>query len=315
MNPLSFENRVVIVTGAGGGLGRAYALDIAKRGGAVVVNDLGGSVKGEGASTSMADAVVAEIREAGGKAIANYDSVATMEGARRIAASAMEAYGRIDALINNAGNMRFADFEELTEEDLASLISVHLVGSFNITQAVWPVMKAQGYGRVVFTSSAAGMFGHKQMAAYGAAKGGVTGLMNVLSVEGKAHGILCNAVLPNALSRMTASVGASGTTEPNPYMRSILPTMQPEFMTGLAVYLASDVCQTTHSIYSSLGGRAARAFIGLTDGWYGSRETPSTAEDIAANIDTIRDVSAGFHIPESLPDEYRIVAEHIENNG
>lgn len=314
MTEISFEGRVVIVTGGGGAIGRACALDIARRGGAVVVNDLGGEVRGGGGSTGYADAVVDEIRAAGGTAVASYDSVGTLDGARRIAATAIDRFGRIDALMNNAGNMRCGPFEELVEDDLLALLSVHLVGSFNLTQAVWPHMKAQRYGRVVFTSSGAGMLGHPTMAAYGAAKAGMAGLMNTLAIEGAPHGICCNGLLPNAASRMTQAVGNlrkdAPPAEPNPLMAAIGPTMQADFMMGIGVYLASEACTTTHSLYSSLGGRIARAFIGVTEGWYGPRDHGASADDIAAHFDEIRDTQ-GFHIPAGLGEEYRIVGTKL----
>lgn len=312
MAVISFANRVVIVTGAGGGLGRTYALDIAKRGGAVVVNDLGGTVEGLGGSPAMADKVVAEIKAAGGRAVASYDSVATKDGACRIVKTAIGEFGRIDALINNAGNLRNDWFEEVTEEDRDALLAVHLIGTFNVTQAAWPHMKERKYGRVVFTSSSAGMLGNAMQSAYGMAKAGITGLMNVLSQEGEPHGILCNALLPNAMSRMAEKHGEKmdpdARKEIAPVMAVIGKTMDPSFTTGIVVYLASEACQSTRSIYSSLGGRIARAFIGVTEGWQGSREHPATAEDIAAHIAQIRDTTRGFHIPNGLFHEHRIVA-------
>lgn len=311
MAKISFNDRVVIVTGAGGGLGRTYARDIASRGGAVVVNDLGGSVEGPGGSSEMADKVVEEIRSAGGRAVASYDSVATAEGAQRIAATAMDEFGRIDALINNAGNMRVNLFEDNSEEDFAAILAVHLVGTFNVTKAVWPHMKAQGYGRIVSTSSSAGMYGDELYACYASAKAGITGLMNVLAHEGQQHGILCNVLMPNASTRMTDMVAGQmdqGDVERSmALMAAIKNSMDPAFTTGLAVYLASDSCTSTHALYSSCAGRMARVFIGASEGWHGSQETPATAEDIAAHFDEIRDLSAGVHIPASPGDEFRIV--------
>ena len=314
MPEISFEDQVVIVTGAGGGLGRTYALDVARRGGAVVVNDLGGSVEGPGGSSEMADRVVAEIRAAGGRAIASYDSVATGSGARRIVESALSAFGRVDALINNAGNMRVKPFEDFSGEDLDAILSVHLVGSFNVTQAVWPHMKAQGYGRVVFTSSSTGMYGDQLYACYAAAKAGVTGLMNVLAIEGRPHGILCNALMPNAMSRMTemvgaklAETGARSAGDSAALIAAVKDSMEPTFTTGLAVFLASRACTSTQSIYSSCAGRMARVFIGATEGWHGSMETPATGEDIAGHLDEIRDLSRGVHVPAGPGDEFRIV--------
>ncbi len=315
MVSISFENRVVIVTGAGGGLGRTYALDIAKRGGCVVVNDLGCTVEGRGGSPAMADKVVAEIKAAGGRAIANYDSVATVEGARRIVTTAIDAFGRVDALINNAGILRNDRFEDVTEEDRESLLLVHLMGTFNVTQAAWPHMKAQNYGRLVFISSSAGMLGNAMQTAYGMAKAGVTGLMNVLSQEGEPHGILCNALLPNAMSRMAEKhaekMDPDELKKNAPTMAAIGQSMDPNFTTGIAVYLASEACKSTHSIYSSLGGRIARVFVGVTEGWQGSREHPATADDIAAHIEQVRD-TRGFYVPDDLFHEFRIVASKPE---
>jgi NAD(P)-dependent dehydrogenase (short-subunit alcohol dehydrogenase family) len=305
---ISFENHVVIVTGAGGALGRTYALDIARRGGAVVVNDLGGAVEGGGGSREPADQVAAEIRAAGGKAIASYDSVETPEGARRIAAAALDAFGRIDALINNAGNIRNGWLEDASAADLDAQLQTHVRGAFNVTQAVWPQMKAQRYGRVVFTSSAAGMLGNPTQSAYGAAKAGVAGLMNALAQEGEAHGILCNALTPNAMSRMGYTLPQEVAELGLPYIQAFPQAMDPAFTTGIVVYLASEACTSTHAIYSSLGGRIARVFVGVTHGWQGSREQPASAEDIATHIAEIRDPGRGFNIPRSLMDEYRIVA-------
>lgn len=309
MDSISFKDQVVIVTGAGGGIGRAYALEIAKRGAAVVVNDLGGSVDGVGASSNMADAVVAEIEANGGSAVANYDSVATTQGAKGIVASAIENFGRVDALINNAGNMRADWFEQSSKEDFESLLSVHLLGSYNVAKEVWPHMKQRAYGRIVFTASSAGMFGNPMNCTYGAAKAGVAGLMNVLSNEGKPHGILCNAVMPNAHSRMSAAVAED--MDPQelesraPMLKLLGNSMEPDFNTGIAVYLASNACNDSHALYSACAGRIARVFIGVTEGWQGSREVPSTAEDVAAHIEQIRSLEQGVHIPESPADEYR----------
>lgn len=316
MSNVSFKNRVAIVTGAGGGLGRTYALEIAKRGGAVVVNDLGGSVEGAGGSTNMADKVVEEIKAAGGQAVASYDSVATREGAQRIAQTAIDTFGRIDALINNAGNMRYKPFEQWSEEDFAALISVHLNGTFNVCQAVWPHMKQQGYGRIVSTSSSAGMFGDEFYAGYSSAKAGITGLMNVLSHEGKAHGILCNLLMPVALTRMTDNVSAQMDSDDIEKSADLLAAVQnamdPSFTTPLAVYLASEACTTTRELYSSCAGRIARVFVGATQGWQGPRDQPCSADDIAANIDLIRNLSNGIHVPDSPGDELRIVLTNPE---
>jgi NAD(P)-dependent dehydrogenase (short-subunit alcohol dehydrogenase family) len=307
---VSFEGQTVIVTGAGSGLGRTYALDIARRGGAVVVNDLGGAVAGGGASSDASDKVVEEICRQGGKAVANCGDVASPEGARSIAEAALASFGRIDALINNAGNMRAGPFETLTLADLNSLLAVHVAGAFNVSQAVWPHMKAQQNGRIVFTSSGAGVFGNENLSAYGAAKGGVMALMHVLSLEGERHGILCNAILPNAGTRMT-SIFREGDLGENPWAVNFWSTFGPEFTTGLAVFLASKACSTTHGMYSALGGRIGRTFIGVADGYQGSRSEPMHAEEVAANWDVIRDDARGYGIPESLPEENRLLASKL----
>jgi NAD(P)-dependent dehydrogenase (short-subunit alcohol dehydrogenase family) len=308
MAKVSYEGQVVIVTGGGGGLGGAFSQEIARRGGAVVVNDLGGSVSGKGSETSSvyADKVVDEIRAAGGRAVASYDTVATPEGARHIVQAAMDNFGRIDAVISNAGTLRYGDFESMTFEDLNALLAVHVGGSWNVTQAAWPEMKRRGYGRVVFTASACGAFGHEQYSAYGAAKGGVIGLMHGLSQAGKPHGILCNAFLPVAASRMALSV------EPevlgyNPWSMAMLQYFDPRYTAGLVTFLASRACETHHGIYSVLGGRIGRAFIGVTDGF--ADDAMIDADTVAANWETIRDDARGYAIPESLNDEFRIVAE------
>jgi len=315
---ISFEGRTVIVTGAGGGLGRSYALDIAKRGGCVVVNDLGGTVEGASSSNAMADQAIEEIRAAGGRAIANYNSVATAQGAKNIVDAALQAFGRVDALINNAGNMRTAALEESREEDLQSLLGVHLLGSYHMTKAVWPHMKRQGYGRVIFTASSAGMFGNHKQGCYGAAKAGVFGLMNGFAVEGEALGILCNAVMPNAFSRMTdkaqEDMDAEVLQRAAAMLSSVQDAMRPEFTAGLVSYLASEHCTSTHSIYSSCLGRIARVFVGVTAGWQGARELPASAEDIAAHIDQIRDLERGVHVPRSPADEFRIVMSQADTS-
>ncbi len=308
---ISFAGRVAIVTGAGGGLGRSYALDIARRGGAVVVNDLGGSVEGGDRGSDLAEQVVDEIRAAGGRAVASRDSVASADGARCIADTALEHFGRIDAVINNAGTMRTAAFEDSREEDFQALLAVHLLGSYYVTRAAWPHMKAQGYGRVVFTSSSAGMFGNWMQSGYGAAKAGITGLMNTLALEGEPHGILCNVIMPNAFSRMTEKATESMNPEDVEHAKGMLAavgrSMTPEANTGLGVYLASEACTSTHALFSACAGRIARVVIGVTPGWQGPRDVPATAEDIAAHMDRITDLADGVQVPLSPRDEFGLV--------
>lgn len=311
-NDVSFDGRAVIVTGAGEGLGRWYAREIARRGGAVVVNDLGGNVAGAGSSTQAADKVVDEILAAGGKAVASYDNVATAEGASRIASTCIESFGKVDALINNAGNLRAARFEESRVEDLMAQMSVHLVGAFYVTKAVWPHMRRQKYGRIVFTTSSAGMFGNPLQSGYAAAKGAVTGLMNVLSLEGEADGILCNALMPNAHSRMTKAAAAEmdpeALSKAAALMSLIGKSMEPEFNVGLAVYLASEKCTSTHEIYSACAGRIGRVFIGVTTGWKGSPEAAPSAEEVAENFDQVRALNRGFMVPSRPAEEIAAAA-------
>ncbi len=308
MGKVNFEGQVVVITGGGGGLGSVFAKEIARRGGSVVVNDLGGPTTGAPGETSSSfvDTVVDAIRADGGQAIANGDTVATPEGARHIIQAAMDSYGRVDAVIANAGNMRYGDFEDLSLEDLNSLLTVHVGGSWNIAQAAWPVMKQNNYGRVVFTTSSGGALGNAQLAAYGAAKGGVLGLMNGLSEAGKPHGILCNAYMPNAMSRMTTVI-KPGELGDNPWAGQMLKFFDPGYTTGLVTFLASSACSTHHGTYSALGGRIGRTFIGITEGlmW----DDMVDADTIAENWATICDDTYGYDIPVNQADEWRIVGQ------
>lgn len=307
MRHVRFEGQAVIVTGAGGGLGRAYSLEIARRGGAVIVNDLGGSVTGTGteASTSFADTVVDEIRAAGGLAVASHDTVATPEGARRIVEVALDHFGRVDAIIANAGNLRYGAFESLSFDDLNALLAVHVGGSWNVTQAAWPEMTRRKYGRVVFTTSSGGMLGNAMLTAYGAAKGGVMGLMHGLAEAGKPHGILCNAVMPNAMSRMTSGIKPDELGH-NPWGAAMGQYFDPRYTAGLAAFLASSACTTQHGIYSALGGRIGRGFVGITNGI--ADDAPIDADTIAANWEVIQDDARGYAIPANVVDEFRLVA-------
>ena len=311
MDGLSFEGRVAIVTGAGGGIGREHALELARRGAKVLVNDLGGDVAGRGGSASMAQKVVDEISEAGGTAVANHDSVATTEGTNSIVAQAIDAFGRVDVLINNAGIMRNTFLEETTDEDWDAVIATHLTGSFKLTRAVWPHMKAQGYGRIVYTASSAGLFGAPIIGGYGAAKAGVAGLMHIASLEGEPHGILCNALMPNAMSRMAMQAGKDW-QEKNPDQEMALSpdvgnSMNVEFNMPLAVYLASEACTSTHGLYSQCLGRSARVFLGVVPGWQAQRQSAPTVEQVAEHWDEISDTTHGFAIPMTATEELGIV--------
>jgi NAD(P)-dependent dehydrogenase (short-subunit alcohol dehydrogenase family) len=307
MTKVRFDGRVAIVTGAGGGLGRTYALDIAKRGGAVVVNDLGGTFDGKGSSNSMADQVVDEIRTAGGQAVASYDSVATPAGGAAIVQKAVDSFGRVDVVVNNAGTLRNAPFEDLPDSTLDMMLDVHLKGAFYVTRPAYRLMKAQKYGRILFASSAAGMLGNDEQAAYGAAKAGLVGLMNVLSQEGRQYNVLCNALLPTAMSRMAGAM-SDGLMQKvgglyGPVYDKVGNSGNPEFVTALVTYLVSEACQSTHAMYSATNGRFARAFVGMTHGWMGPRDVPATADDVAANFEQVSSTERYF-IPESLTDEF-----------
>ena len=206
MPEMRFDGRVCIITGAGGGLGRSHALELARRGGKILVNDLGGSVNGTGASSSAAQRVVDEITSFGGQAVANHDSVATPEGGQAIVQAALAAFGRVDVLVNNAGILRDKAFHKMDHAMIDAVVDVHLKGALYVSQPAFRLMRGQGYGRIINTSSASGLFGNFGQANYGAAKAGLAGLTRVLALEGAGHGITVNAIAPIASTRMTADL-------------------------------------------------------------------------------------------------------------
>ena len=300
MSEISFDDQVAVVTGAGGGLGKTYALEFARRGARVVVNDLGGASDGTGASASMADQVVKEITEAGGTAVANHDSVATPEGGEGIIQAALDNFGRCDIVINNAGILRDKTFAKLTPEELEIVIDVHLKGAFFVSQPAFRAMKGNGYGRFVFTASAAGIFGNFGQTNYGAAKMGLVGLSNVLAVEGAKYDIKSNVIAPIAKTRLTEQL-----------LGAMADKLEPDCVTPLSVYLVSEQCELTHEIFDVGGGRYARVFIGLTPGWTKGPGEPATVEEIAANIDAIRDPSE-YTIPDSIAGEMQAVMKALQ---
>jgi NAD(P)-dependent dehydrogenase (short-subunit alcohol dehydrogenase family) len=300
MSEIRFDGRVAVITGAGGGLGKTYALELGRRGAKVVVNDLGGKADGSGAGHSMADQVVNEIKAAGGEAIANYDSVSTPEGGEAIVNAAVKSFGKLDVVINNAGILRDKTFAKLTPEELGLVLDVHLKGAFYVSQPAFRVMKDNGYGRFLFTSSAAGIFGNFGQTNYGAAKMGLVGLMHVLAVEGAKYNIHCNAIAPTARTRMTEEL-----------LGPLAPLLDPEAVTPLVVYLTSEACELTHEIYSVGGGRFARIFVGLTPGWVTPASKRATAEDIQAHLEQIRDTT-GYTIPANITDELRILSKVLK---
>lgn len=300
MSDIRYDGRVAVITGAGGGLGKTYALEMARRGAKVVVNDLGGKSDGTGAGHSMADQVVEEIKKAGGEAVANYDSVSTPEGGEGIIQSALNAFGRVDVVVNNAGILRDKTFLKLTPDELGIVLDVHLKGAFYVSQPAFRAMKEKGYGRFIFTSSAAGILGNFGQTNYGAAKMGLVGLMNVLSVEGAKYNIKCNAIAPTARTRMTEEL-----------LGPLAPLLDPETVTPLVVYLGSEACELTHEIFSVGGGRFARMFIGLAPGWVADGGKKVSAEDVADHIEQIRNPE-GYTIPANITDELRILSKVLK---
>ncbi len=301
MSEIRYDGRVAIITGAGGGLGKTYAHLLASRGASVVVNDLGGATDGTGGGSSMADAVVKEIIEAGGKAVANYDSVSTPEGGEAITRTAVENFGKVDIVINNAGILRDKTFVKLEPENLQAVIDVHLKGGFFVTQPAFRVMKENGYGRIVFASSGAGIFGNFGQSNYGAAKMGLVGLSNVLSVEGAKYNIKSNVIAPIAKTRLTEQL-----------LGPMADALEPGLVTPLVSYLVSETCDFTHEIFDVGGGRYARIFIGMAPGWVAPKGTVPSVEDIRDHIDQIRE-PAGYVIPASIADEMKAIAESLKS--
>jgi NAD(P)-dependent dehydrogenase (short-subunit alcohol dehydrogenase family) len=307
---IDFTGQVAIVTGAGRGLGRLYAVELARRGAAVVVNDLGGSMHGDGADTSVADAVVGEIERAGGVAVASHDSVDSPEGGEAIVRTAIDSFGRLDAVVSNAGIFNSASFEELSHDDWRRMLSVHLDGGFYLSQPAYREMKAAGYGRFVFISSSGGMFGQPLEAHYAAAKAGLVGLANVIAIEGAQHGISANTVLPFGFSRMvTETVGDPKALEETGFLKVI----QPELVVPIVVFLASRACEFTHQNYSACAGRFSRVFVGLGEGWLAEPGSNPTADDVAAHLSEVS-ATQPFTVPGSIFEEVFAVCERLGVN-
>jgi NAD(P)-dependent dehydrogenase (short-subunit alcohol dehydrogenase family) len=302
MSDIRYDGRVAIITGAGGGLGKTYALMLASRGAKIVVNDLGGKPDGSGASHSMADDVVKEIKAGGGEAIANYDSVSTLAGGEAITKAAVDAFGRVDIVINNAGILRDKTFAKMTDEDLRAVLNVHLEGAFYVTMPAFRVMKENNYGRIVFTASAAGIFGNFGQTNYGAAKMGLVGLSNVLAVEGLKNNIKSNVIAPIAKTRMTEQLLG-------PLADSVLPTQ----VTPLVAYLASEQCDLTHEVFSVGGGRFARVFVGLAPGWFAGKGQVPTPEAVRDHMGEIRNPE-GYSIPDNIGDEMKLIFQSLSKS-
>ncbi|WP_327439696.1 SDR family oxidoreductase [Pseudomonas donghuensis] len=284
---IRLDDKVVIVTGAGGGLGRAHALLFARHGARVVVNDLGGSTHGEGASVSAADRVVAQIREAGGTALANHDSVTD---GQRIVEQALDSFGRVDVVINNAGILRDKTFHKMEDSDWEQVYQVHLEGAYKVTRAAWPHLREQNWGRVIFTASTSGIYGNFGQANYGAAKLGLYGLTRTLAIEGRKHGILVNAIAPTGGTRMT-----EGLIPPQ-----VFEQLKPELVSPLVVYLGSDDCQDSGGLYEVGGGWVGKVRWERSLGVGFDPREGFSPEDIAANWQQIGDFDNAVHPQDSL---------------
>jgi NAD(P)-dependent dehydrogenase (short-subunit alcohol dehydrogenase family) len=300
MADLGFDGQVAIVTGAGGGLGREHALLLAERGARVVVNDIGGSVHGEGSDLAPAETVAAQIRDAGGEALADGHSVATPEGGAAVVASALEAFGRVDIVVNNAGILRDKAFHNLTPELLDPVIDVHLKGAFHVTRPAWVKMREQGYGRVVNTSSNSGILGNFGQSNYGAAKMGLVGFTRVLAAEGAKYNIKVNAIAPLARTRMTEEL-----------LGSAAERLDPALVSPVVAYLAHESVPVTGEVYTVGGGRVARFFIGMTRGFTSST---LSVEEVRDHFSEIRD-ETGYSVPAGPGDELKALMDALGGVG
>jgi NAD(P)-dependent dehydrogenase (short-subunit alcohol dehydrogenase family) len=287
MTELRFDDRVAVVTGAGRGLGRAYALLLASRGAKVVVNDTGASLTGGGADTVPATEVVREIEAAGGQAVACTESVATADGGKAIIQAALDHYGGIDILIHNAGTVRRAPLAEMSYQDFEAVLDVHLRGAFHVVRPAFPLMRDRRYGRIVLTSSIGGLYGNHDVANYAVAKAGVIGLSNVVALEGAADDVKCNVIVPSAVTRMAEGLDVSA-----------YPPMCPEQVAPVVGYLAHESCSITGEMLIAIAGRVARAVVAESPGVF----RPSwTIEQVGEDLDAIRDVNAPIVFP-AVPD-------------
>lgn len=277
MSELRFDGRVAVITGSGRGLGHEYAKLLASKGAKVVINDNGSSLDGSGADTSIAQHAVDAITAAGGEAVACTDSVATPTGGKAIVEAALDTWGRIDVLVHNAGNTRFDNFADITFDQFRSVIDVHLMGAFNVTQPAFPHMCNARYGRVVLTGSIGGIYTMPQVVAYAVSKSGMIGLNNTIAIEGAEHGVKSNIILPGAVTRMAEGLDTSQ-----------YPPMTPNLVAPMVGYLAHENCAVTAELYAVVAGRIARAYITETQGIY---DSCWTIDKIARQIDAIRDAS------------------------
>lgn len=280
MTERRFDGRVAVITGSGRGLGREYALLLASLGARVVINDNGSSLDGAGADTSVAQQTVDAIKALGGEAVACTASVATPEGGQAIIDAALDTWGRIDVLIHNAGNTRFDDFATIATEDFRSVVDVHLLGAFHVTRPAFPPMIKAGYGRVVLTGSIGGLYTMPQTVGYAVSKSGMIGLNNLIALEGGAHGVKSNIILPGAVTRMAEGLDITQ-----------YPPMTPGMVAPVVGYLAHEDCAVTAEMYVAMAGRVARAYVAETHGIY---RPDWSIDSIAENLDAIRDPADGF---------------------
>ena len=306
-NDMRFDDQVAVITGAGGGLGKQYALLLASRGARVVVNDTGGSVTGTGSNTDAAHAAAEEMRRRGGEAVADTNSVTSPEGGQAIIDTALRSWGRVDIVINNAGIVCDAPFEDVTADRLAPLLDVHLKGAFYVTRPAWKVMREQRYGRILNTCSAAGILGAERMSNYGAAKTGLIGLTRVLAAEGADHNIKINAIAPIAYTRMLAhsidGAGQPGDASAQEVLDDLvaqyLQKLDPALVAPVAAFLTHPDCPVSGEIYTVGAGHVARFFIGRTKGFY----SPALSiEQVRDHLDEIRD-DAQYTVPGGPADE------------
>ncbi|MCW5730066.1 MAG: SDR family oxidoreductase [Alphaproteobacteria bacterium] len=293
---IRYDGRVALVTGAGGGLGRSHALFLAARGARVVVNDLGGALDGQGGSASAAERVADEIRAAGGEAIANGESVADPQAAARMVAATLDAFGRLDILVNNAGILRDKTLAKMDMADFERVVSVHLLGSAYVTRAAWPAMQERQYGRIVMTTSAAGLYGNFGQSNYAAAKLGLVGLMNALKQEGRKHNILINTVAPVAFTRMTETLLPAQARE----------MLRPEMVTPLVAYFCSEACQDSGQIVSAGGGFFAKVEMVEGRGHRFDPARPLTPEMLAREWGAITDMSGAAPFASANDEVMRI---------
>jgi NAD(P)-dependent dehydrogenase (short-subunit alcohol dehydrogenase family) len=304
---LRFDDEVAIVTGAGNGLGRGYALELAARGAAVVCNDLD-----EGAANRTVETITGN----GGRAVAQTSSVASAEGGIAIVEAALDAFGSVEIVVNNAGQLEPAPFEDMTVENFEAVVATHLLGAFYVTQPAFRWMKQAGYGRIVFTSSSSGIYGSPWAANYATAKTGVLGLCNVVSLEGAAHGIEANVIMPQALDTAIGSKGAQ--PYPDEYLQEMLRAFKPfakhttvDNVTPVLVYLAHRSCDVTQHIYSVGCGHVGRVFVGVVPGWFAPGLTLPHAEEVVEHLAEASELG-GFGIITSATQELRFMGEQIE---